>query len=71
VITCLRFVHIKGWITFNMLVHTITFKIISTHGLIIGVVTAINEIDQCTTVRSSDQIQQKLTEAGEGRYVFQ
>jgi hypothetical protein len=32
---------------------------------------AINEIDQCTTVRSSGQIQQKSTKKGEGRYTFQ
>jgi hypothetical protein len=32
---------------------------------------AINEIDQCTTVRSLCYIQQKSTKEGEGRYVFQ
>jgi hypothetical protein len=31
----------------------------------------INEIDQCTTVRSLDQIQKKSTKKGEKRYVFQ
>jgi hypothetical protein len=32
-----------------------------THGLVIGVVMAINEIGQFTMVRSSSQIQQKST----------
>jgi hypothetical protein len=31
----------------------------------------INEIGQCTTFRSSCQIQQKSTKEGEGRYAFQ
>jgi hypothetical protein len=32
---------------------------------------AINEIDQCTTVQTLRQIQQKSTNAEEGRYAFQ
>jgi hypothetical protein len=35
------------------------------------VVMAINEIGQCTTVRSLGQIQQKSTKEGEERYAFQ
>jgi hypothetical protein len=31
----------------------------------------INEIDSYTMVRSSDQIQQRSTKEGEGRYTFQ
>jgi hypothetical protein len=54
-----------------MLVRIIRFSIILIHGLVIGVVMVINEIDQCTTVRSLDQIQKKSTKKGEKRYVFQ
>jgi hypothetical protein len=38
---------------------------------VIGVVMAIDEIDQCIMVRSLGQIQQKSTNEGEGRYAFQ
>jgi hypothetical protein len=38
---------------------------------VIDVVMTIYEIDQCTTVRSSGQIQQKLTKEEVGKYVFQ
>jgi hypothetical protein len=48
----------------------LAFKITSTYGLIIDVVMIIDEISRCITVRSSDQIQQKSTKTGDGRYVF-
>jgi hypothetical protein len=54
-----------------MLVHIIQSSTTLTYGLVIGVVLAINEIDQCTTVRLLGQIQQKSTNEGEGRYAFQ
>jgi len=54
-----------------MLVYTIAFKIISTHSLIISVVMTINEIDQCTMIRSPYQIWQKSIEAEGRRYIFQ
>jgi hypothetical protein len=38
---------------------------------VIGVVMAIDDICQCTMVRSLGQIQQKSTKQGEGRYAFQ
>jgi hypothetical protein len=55
----------------STLVHIILFSIILTHGLVFDVVMTINEINQCTMVRSSGQIQQKSTKEGEGRYTFQ
>jgi hypothetical protein len=54
-----------------MLIHIIPSNITLTHGSIINVVMTINEIGQCTTVRSLDQIQQKSTKEGEGSYAFQ
>jgi hypothetical protein len=60
-INCLHFVRLEGWITLSTLVHIIAFSTTLTHGLIIGVVMIINEIGQCTMVRSSGQIQQKST----------
>jgi hypothetical protein len=42
-----------------MLVHIIAFSTTLTHDLVIGIVMKINEIDQCTTIQSSGQIQQK------------
>jgi hypothetical protein len=54
-----------------MLVHIIQSSTTLTYGLVIGVVLAINEIDQCTTVRLLGQIQQKSTNEGEGKYAFQ
>jgi hypothetical protein len=65
------FVHSEGWITLSTLVHIISSSTTLTHGLVIGVVMVINEIDQFTMVRSSGQIQQKSTKEGEGRYAFQ
>jgi hypothetical protein len=55
----------------SVLDHIISFTIILTHGLVIDVVMATNEIDQCTTVQSSGWIQQKSTKEEEERYVFQ
>jgi hypothetical protein len=69
--TCLLFVHSEGWITLSTLVHIISSSTTLTHGLVIGVVMAINKIGQCTTVRSLGQIQQKSTKEWEGRYAFQ
>jgi hypothetical protein len=63
--------HSEGWITLSMLVHIISSSTILTHDLVIDVVMTINEIDQCTTVRSLGQIQQKSTMKGKGRYAFQ
>jgi hypothetical protein len=70
-ITCLLFVHSEGWITLSTLVRIISSNIILTHGLVIDVIMAINEISQCTMVRSLSQIQQKSTKKGEGKYAFQ
>jgi hypothetical protein len=70
VITYLCFVHLEGWITLSMLVHIITFTITLTYVLLIGVVIATDEIDRCTMVRSSDQIQQKSTKIGGERYIY-
>jgi hypothetical protein len=39
--------------------------------MIIDVIMTINEIDQYTTVRSVDQIQQKITNKGKEIYTFQ
>jgi energy-converting hydrogenase Eha subunit B len=61
----------EDWITLIMLVHIIRSSTTLIHGLVIGVVMAINEIDQCTTVRSLGQIRQKSTKEKERRYVFQ
>jgi hypothetical protein len=69
--TCLMFVHSEGWITLSTLVHIIPLSITLTHGLVIGVVMAINDISQCTMVRSLGLIQQKSTKEWEGRYTFQ
>jgi hypothetical protein len=69
--TCLLFIHSEGWITLSMLVHIIPSNIILTYGLVIDVVMTIDESDQCTTVRSLGQIQQKSTKEWEGRYTFQ
>jgi hypothetical protein len=54
-----------------MLVYIIQSSTTLIHSLVISVVMAINEIDQCTTARSLNQIQQKSTNEGERRYVFQ
>jgi hypothetical protein len=70
-ITCLSFVRSEGWITLSTLVHIITFSTTLTHGLVIGIVMTVNEIDQYTMVRSSGQIQQKSTKEVVGRYTFQ
>jgi hypothetical protein len=70
VTTYLPFVHLERWIILSMLVHIITSSITLTHGLVIGVVMIINEIDQYIMVRSSCQIQQKTTKEGEKRYAF-
>jgi hypothetical protein len=43
----------------STLVHIIPCSTILTHDLVIDVVMVINEINQCTTVRSLCQIQQK------------
>jgi hypothetical protein len=69
--TCLLFVHSEGWITLSTLVHIISFNITLTHGPVISAVMTINKIDQCTTVWSLGQIQQKSIKEGEGRYTFQ
>jgi hypothetical protein len=53
------------------LVHIISSSITLTHCLVIGIVMPIDEIGQCTMVRSLGQIQQKSTKEGEGRYTFQ
>jgi hypothetical protein len=44
-ITYLPFVHSKGWIILSTLVHIIQSSTILTHGQVISVVMAINEID--------------------------
>jgi hypothetical protein len=67
----LAFVHSEGWITLSTLVHIIPSSTTLTHDLVIGVVMTINEIGQFTMVQSLDQIQQKSTKEGEGRYAFQ
>jgi hypothetical protein len=69
-ITCLSFVRLEDRITLSTLVYIIAFIIILTHDLIIYVVMTTNEISQYTTVRSSGQIQPKLTNEGEERYIF-
>jgi hypothetical protein len=48
-----------------------TIQYTLTHGMVISVVMTINKIDQCTTVRSLGQIQQKSIKEREGRYTFQ
>jgi hypothetical protein len=58
-------------ITLCTLIHIIPSSITLTHGLVIGVDMTIDEIDQCTMVRSLGQIQQKSTKKGEGKYTFQ
>jgi hypothetical protein len=53
-----------------MLVHNIVFKITSTHGLVIDVVMIINKIVRCTTVRSSNRIQQKIKKGRRKKICF-